>query len=177
MKELIRQHHRIAALIAALEDVAWRESKLYNSNNPILWLPIAYVLSKDYWLGISKSGFWVVESDFQINLLNEKADMRSLMPCLKKAYYELVDLLERGLEQKKLPLELVHTFPYQTLALFALRSKSDFWCSLALDWLRYIEIGEEVTIELQNVSTATWATQSTRQKASKLLKKLRSLSE
>lgn len=173
MNEVLRQHDRITALIEALEDITWEESQLHNSNSLIFWLPVTSILSEDYWLGLSKSGYWVSELDNHVNLINEKADMRSLLPCLKKTYYELVDLLEQGLKQKKLPLELVQTFPSQTLLLFALKSKSDFWSGLALDWLNHININNEITVELENVSMAPWVTQNTKQKTSKLLKKLK----
>ena len=173
MDKLLQQHYKITELIEGLEDINWKESKLYNSDSPLFWLPVAWVFGENYCLGLSRSGYWVFEFDNQINLLTDKTiDMRGLLPCLKKAYYELIDLLEQGLKQKNLPTELAHTFPYQTLALFALKNKSDFWSSLALNWLNYIQIGKEVTVELEKVSASSWATQSTKQKASKLLRKL-----
>lgn len=171
MNEPLQQEHQAYAifLLKNLEDAIWRESKLRHADKMIVWLPLARVEDTNSWLGLSKSGHWVLEIDGLVDYLNQN-DMRGVWPCLKKPYQQFAALLTNSLIEQKLPPDLANTFPYRALVISALGSQIDFWANLDLNWLSHIDQDQETIAMLESLINARWATQQTRQKASKQLR-------
>jgi hypothetical protein len=165
--------YKISILLDQVNYIGWEKSEIRGTNRTLLWLPVAQIFAETYRIGFSIDSYWVIEIENYISVLSSDASMLRLFPCLKKTYQEFVILIEKGLSQKNLPSELSSTFPYKRLIINALRSGSDFWTSLALDWLTDLNVNEDedFIIELKVLSVAMWLTQETKQKANKLFKK------
>jgi hypothetical protein len=173
MNEIQQKKKTILSLLNKLENIAWRESR-QDPGGILVWVPILSLDAEKYGIGISNQGYWVVSCYNQIILQDNENDMRSLLPCLKADYGYLTAMAQEGLAKNNLSLALWDTFPRQTLVEFALNFDSDFWANLALGWLPYVELNKQIQMSLSKVSTASWSTQGTRQKADKWLKKFRS---
>lgn len=171
MDEFLQPNERIILILENSKELAWERAKIQNCDEILLWYPITYIVDENRRLGVTKSGFWAIEVEQQIKLLNRTTAMRDLLPCLETEYCNIASQVEEGLIRANLPTELFSTFPSQALIVFALSSQSNFWTDLALDWLNGIKIDEKIAMELEKIVSNSGFSQKTRQKASKHLKK------
>lgn len=116
---------------------------------------------------ISKQGYWCFLT--KSNLLNTAEDnnLMPLLPFLEVGCEIFNEALLDGLSAQGLPSNIVDTFPFDYIMSTAIRVKSDYWTSLAISWLHCYEINSLIKSILQEVMTATWASQQTKHLAKK----------
>ncbi len=148
----------------------WTTSYVRNYDKIENWIPITSLEEDEICLGISEAGYWVLEVDEYIVPLLENRYLRDLLPCLKKPFNAMVSLVDEELRLKSLPAEIRDSFPFQSLVSSGLKSKSDFWANLALDWLDNFSNIDFVNEELSELVQAKWTSQKTKQRAKKALK-------
>ena len=167
----LNEYQQVARLIKNLKNNQWQSSLIAGTENYVNWIPIDHLLEdKEIFTGISELGYWVIGYGNKIILLSDDKYLRDFLPCLKKSLSELSRQIDEELVKKKIPVEVKNTFPFQEIILMGLKSESEFWAELALNWLEYIKINEKIKEQLQQITQAKWASQKTRQKASKFLK-------
>ena len=167
----LNKYQQIACLIKNLKNNQWQSSLIAGTEDYVDWIPIDHLVeNEEIFVGISELGYWVIEYNNSIILLSNDKYLRDFLPCLKKSLNKLSRQIDEELVKKQIPLEAKNTFPYQELILAGLKSKSEFWAELALNWLEDIEIDNRIKEQLQQITKAKWASQKTRQKASKFLR-------
>ena len=154
-----------------IPDNKWKSTPTYNSRESkvVSWLPLFYISSENI-LGLTKSGYWTVGSDDSIIVFEPEMPLVSLFPCLEIEYVSFREVAENAFSHLQLPQEIIDTFPTSRLIGLALTEGSSYWAELALNWLEYIEIDEQLKKQLQQTTQAKWISQKTRQKASKFLR-------
>ena len=169
-----RENHQQQAptTLENIDATLWKISPIRNSDQLEKWIPITSLDKGEIYLGISQAGYWVLEVDNYITFLLESRHLRGLLPCLKIPFETMVSMIEQELSVKGLPVEMRNRFPFQSLILLALKNKSDFWASLALDWLNNFQSTDFVNEELRKLVQAKWISQKTKQKAKKNPKRL-----
>jgi hypothetical protein len=165
----LNKYQQIATLLKDMGNLVWKNSQIRGSNNFEDWIPVVNLSENETCLGIAKSGYWVLETGEYIVPLLENKILRDLLPCLKKSMSETVSLINEGLNDKGLPTDVRNNFPIRSLILSGLKFQSDFWASLALNWLESFPLDEEISAELRKLVIAKWASQKTRQRAKKFL--------
>jgi hypothetical protein len=148
----------------------WISSLIHGTEKSEQWLSIVRLPEDEIILGFSKSGYWIIDRNEYIHILREGSNLRDLLPILKKPISEVNYLITEELLKKGFSADLCETFPFLDLTLAGLKSKSDFWASLAIDWIEKFSSDEAVKIELNQVFESKWASQRTKQKANKILK-------
>lgn len=167
----LNKYQQVACLIKNIKHNQWQSSLIAGTENYVNWILIDHLLENDeIFTGISELGYWVIEYNNNILLLSDDKYLRDLLPCLKKSFNQLSRQIDEELTKKQIPLEAKNTFPYQELILAGLKSKSEFWAELALKWLGDIEIDNRIKEQLHQITQAKWASQKTKQKASKFLR-------
>ena len=165
------KYQQIASLIKDLDNIQWQNSQVAGTDDYRNWVPVINLLEDEETLtGVSESGYWVLKYDNHISFLSDDKYLRDLLPCLKKSLNELHIQIDEELKKKQIPITVKDTFPIKGLVLTGLKSKSEFWAALALNWLEHITIDNQIREQLQQIVKAKWASQKTRQKASKFLK-------
>lgn len=163
----------IKRLFNSKNNLAWK--KFYNREHidEENWIPIINIFDDEVWIGISELGYWVLENErHTIIRLCHGCDLRALLPCLQRPYTEVIQKIEKALIERNIPREILDDLPITDLILLALKIKSDFWASKALEWLEYVHPNEEILFQLQQVNKEKWLTQKTRHQVRKLIKKI-----
>ena len=151
------------------EPLPWKSSVLRGENNKVRWLPIIDVSGKNFYLGLSEKGFWVVESRDKLLRLDKNGI--PLLPILEQDFEEFLSHFKASLKKVGLPLSVVSIFPWLETVICGLEQGSDYWAALAIKWLQSRKELQTVELEpiLKEVSEAKWASQKVRQKSKRLL--------
>ena len=157
--------------LASISSKNWLNSPHHDSNEPeiISWLPLFHFNSEKI-LGLDKNGYWVSNFGTSIIVYRPEKLVLPLFPCLEIEYNEFHNLLKAAFLRWGLSEKLIDTFPTSKLVYLALTDVSGYWTELALNWLEYIIIDDKIKEQLQQITHAKWASQKTRQKASKFLR-------
>ena len=163
--------HKLEKELASISTDRWKNVPTYNSceTETVLWLPLFHISSENI-LGLTKSGYWTVGSDDSIVVFEPEMPLVSLLPCLEIEYIHFCEVAKDTFYRLGLPEELINSFPTSELIGLALIEGSEYWVELALNWLEYIKIDDQIREQLQQFAKAKWASQKARQKASKFLK-------
>ena len=149
----------------------WKNSPLHNSSeaNTMLWLPV-FQIDSGKTLGLTKNGYWASDSRDSVIVYEPGSSVLPLFPCLEIEYSKFRGLGKAAFSRLGLSERLIDTFPTSELVYLALTDVSGYWAELALNWLEDIEIDNRIKEQLQQITKAKWASQKTRQKASKFLR-------
>ena len=163
--------YKLEKKLTSISTDKWKSAPTYNSceTETVLWLPLFHISSENI-LGLTKSGYWTVGSDNSVVVFEPEMPLVSLLPCLEIEYAHFCEVAKDTFSRLGLPEELINNFPTSELIGLALIEGLGYWAELALNWLEHIEIDDQIREQLQQVVKAKWASQKTRQKASKFLK-------
>lgn len=149
----------------------WKISALRGEKQSVRWLPIIDVGGTNFFLGLTEEGFWVADSRDKLLGLGKNGFFIPLLPILEQNYEEFLNAFKASLKHRGLPISIVSDFPWLKTIICGLEQYSDYWATLALQWL---ESNKELqTVELmpilQKVSGAKWAKQKVRQRSKRIL--------
>jgi hypothetical protein len=123
----------------------------------------------DVQLGLSPEGTWVVSAGGR-DIPCQGPGLVTLFPLLEQPW----DVVRERLRATRpsLPPDTLASFPRQELVVAALRSHSDYWAHLALQWCDAalaVPACDELRDALTDLLGAPWASQRTRHTARALL--------
>lgn len=98
--------------------------------------PIFSVI-KEIGFGVKSNGNWLKISSAGLCIFEKENYDSSLLTLLKFNFKILEDKIQIALNLKNLPSEYASKFPYDLVILNGLRSKSEYWINLSLDWLGF----------------------------------------
>lgn len=134
------------------------------------WHPVLQI-SSDAWLGFKgqdRSSLWI--GDFRQERREvQPANPTGLLSLLERPYSVIlaeIEFAESNAAPNSLSI-LSRLIPHAVVAA-ALRSKSDYWVSLALAWLDDVGATESLRNQVASIEGARWASQSTRHAARRL---------
>ncbi|GEM_PF-1978291 len=162
---------QLAISLEAADPELWITSYVGNLDKAERWIWIASVSEYGVSLGISEGGYWVIEAENIITPIVEGKHLRDLLPCLKMSPDEMTLLITKNLTKRGLSVKIWDGFPLQDLVMSGLKSRSDFWANLALNWVEEFPTTTLFAEELEEIIGAEWVTQKTRHKAKKILKR------
>jgi len=162
--------NKIATLLQT-EPLQWQISALRGENQSVRWLPIIDVNGTNFYLGLTEEGFWVADSRDKLLKLGKNGFFIPLLPILEQNYEEFLQKFKVSLKNRGLPISIVLNFPWRETIICGLEQYSDYWATLALQWLESNKELQTVELEpiLQKVSKAKWASQKVRQKSKRIL--------
>lgn len=154
-------------LVRKIPDDLWEPIDDQISELGRKWIPVLSVSSAT--LGMTDVGKWAVKKASTTQEANAKETAR-LLVFLERP---LSDLTESVMEKfgRSLGSEIVKQTPFEDIVRAGLVQGSDYWADLALSWCEELQCGSVMVKELQEVQTAKWASQHTRQKAKRILKR------
>jgi hypothetical protein len=151
----------------------FRESPEHTDSTRIVrWVKVANFPDKNLQLGLSASGFWVREGLGDVCELDVAYGLVPLYPCLELEPSFFQQTLAKSLSNFGLPTELAKTFPVNDLVEQALKSGSDHWTKLSLQWVNTTAATDGVAraLKLLAESQDKRMSQHTRQGAKRILK-------
>jgi hypothetical protein len=161
----------------ALENVEKKEFSIdHVVDEPVKkvkWIKLFPIEEHGSILGIDENGHWVINIGRGLLKLVDGENFLGLLPILEKSKIEFVAKLKLAFESKNLPREIVLSFPFQKLLLFALSTCSAYWKDSALMWIEQSQemITDEVIDCLNSiVKNKSWP-QDLRHRAKSILKK------
>ena len=122
-------------------------------------------------IGRTQSGVWQVCAKNGCFDLQETADFWRVVTLLERPYSE-VDLMFKGYTEK---VGAKNYFPLWKVVSAGLAFEVDQWASLALVWFPHLEQSKKVKLGglLEEVAHSKWASQKSRQLASRYAKQCR----
>ncbi len=90
---------------------------------------------KEVGFGVDTQGNWLIVNNSGLNLFDKEIYDSSLLTLLELQPKILKSKIESALFLKKLPKDYQNNFPYNLVILNGLKSKSEYWINLALNWL------------------------------------------
>jgi hypothetical protein len=147
---------------------SWRISGARNGGRELRWIPLIRIKSSEPWIGTTELCHWVVEGNGDVIPIDH-AHMLPLLHCLEAPIEEFMAALSKAIDQFSIGGVQVQEFPYYGLIDFALRSKSDYWADLALQWLETLPLARTRNDALHAIVKSRWATQKTRYHAQRIL--------
>jgi hypothetical protein len=159
----------LLAKIAAVPEAHWTVSQ--TEDGQVRWLPLVSISKSGIWLGINRAGAWV------LGRIEGKAAVSSLW--LPQAWLTILESEESVIQSElaaaasryDLPSEaLAERLPINEVLTMALAEPSEHWAGRAVAWLDSREIHGDHVALLRRLATARWASQRTRQSASRLLR-------
>jgi hypothetical protein len=134
------------------------------------WLSV-FELTQDRKVGVSRDGYWVLQSRNTLVALHTQSVLRDLLLCLENPIKEIKDKLIQGLRFRSIPAELLDSFPFEKIIHTGFASESDYWAGLALNWLDEVNPTDVIKDDLLEVVDSKWASQRNRQRAKQYLRK------
>lgn len=124
------------------------------------------------WLGMSGQGdLWVGSFDRptrQVDVMNPVG----LLPLLERPYSVVQSEIAEARASGNLdPTLMARTLAAPILVKTAMRSGSDYWASRALLWASDMDQPDVLLPDVRDVLNAPWASQATRHKARRLIKR------
>lgn len=141
----------------------------------VRWVKVASFPSKNLQLGLSTNGCWVREGLNDVCELHPDRGLVPLYPCLELPLCLVQQAITKALDDLGLPANLADTFPKTDLVEQALKSGSEHWTKLSLQWIDTTAIAERVTQALLSVAESKdkRLSQGTRQGAKHILKTIK----
>ncbi len=140
----------------------------------ISWLPI-FELSSDFTVGLSQTGYWVVVSNDNLFLIDNKQSYLFIMRVLEIPI-EILNSKIIKCNDKDRSLE----FPYYDLVKFTLqKSNSSYWIELALRWIPELKNAEkaDLIVDLSEVLLNKKYPQQLRHRIQKQIKEIEILKD
>jgi hypothetical protein len=159
----------LLAKIAVVPEIHWTISQA--EDGEVRWLPLVSISKSGLWLGINQVGAWV------LGRIGGSAAVAS--PWLPQAWLTILDSEESVIKAElaaaayryDLPGELIaERLPIDEVLTMALAEPSEHWAGRAVAWLTSRDIHRDHVALLGRLATARWASQRTRQTASRLLR-------
>ncbi|WP_454834646.1 hypothetical protein [Pseudomonas lini] len=161
------------ALVKALEkaSVPWVKSPRCDSDGAqdYCWLPVLALSEGRVRVGVLSNGLWVVANDRCIHILPEGDPCIFLLPVLESSPQVVLSLLVKGFREGGLSEEYVDLFPFEAIVFTALKSNSEYWSGLGLEWVEFIARSPDLQVVLENLSRES-VTQKIRHQAKKMAK-------
>lgn len=85
-------------------------------------------------LGASSKGVWLIKTSSGVQPVGGSS-LVALLPLLEHQKPEVDLELRSAVVAKGLPIEMLGFLPLEDLVVVALKSKSDYWQNLALQWI------------------------------------------
>lgn len=138
----------------------------------VRWVKVASFPNKNLQLGLSVNGFWVREGLDDVCELCPDRGLVPIYPCLEIAPNLFQQELAKSLSDLGLPTDLVTTFPVSDIVEQALKSGSENWTRLSLQWVNTnaVTAAVEQALVLVAQSKDKRLSQRTRQDAKHILK-------
>jgi hypothetical protein len=120
---------------------------------------------------LKSPGIWKIVAKNGCFDLIEPADFWRVVILLERPYSEIESIFNEYVEKK---IGVEDRFPYWKVVSAGLDFKIDQWASLALTWFPYLEQDKKNMLGdlLENVANSKWASQKTRQLASRYIKQM-----
>jgi hypothetical protein len=154
--------------MSEISNESWRVSRVRDGGAELRWIPLIRVKPSEPWIGTTERGHWVVEGKEGVVRI-EHAQLLPLLHCLETPIEELRAALFEAVRRFGIDEGRMQEFPYDDLVDFALRSRTDYWAGLALQWLERLPVTSACKDALRAVIDSQWATQKTRQHAQRIL--------
>ena len=136
---------------------------------PKQWKPLVRRKSDSPWIGLTESGQWVCERQPDGVVEITENNPISLLSLLELDQALIKEQIQKGLGQPFASSGVM--FPFDWMLKAGLRSGSEYWESLALDWLER-ELNPKLADELDRLKNEA-KTQKHRHRAMKLAKQCR----
>lgn len=161
------------ALIAfLLERMTFILAKDQHSGHELRWLPI--IEFNGMRLGLCDGGYWVVEGRDGVIRLSERNGFGYVISVLEKSKQEIVVMLKNFSSDTELAAKLITFFPFCEIVKSGFEQGSDYWAELAFAWYSELDLEQRKLLkgQLEEMTTAKWASQKNRHRASKEFKAL-----
>lgn len=133
------------------------------------WLPLLKIGSAGSEIGISRNGGWLVGNTQECVRLGSSTGVEVLC-ILEQGPNDVMGALTALLREHTLDEEDAE-FPAWVAIETGLSGGSEYWAKLALDWLEIVRPTRKILEMLPAVADARWASQGTRHRARKLLRR------
>ncbi len=101
--------------------------------------------NKHWWVLLSPTSEWGFEKEAEFIPFTAPEACMPLLPLLELTYEASCDLIREGLQQSTGDRLMLETFPFSNILQLALKWDTEYWPSLAVQWL---ESGYPISAEL-----------------------------
>lgn len=130
----------------------------------IRWRPVVEVSTARVIIGLSDSGRWVRVTSESFVEWTPSIPPVFLLPVLEVEAASFRSLLASGVRAQGLDASVVESFPFNEIIATGLTSGSEYWATLALQWVPETQIVPIVAVALRQLAQSG-PTQATRQAA------------
>ena len=157
------------------ESVTHKESTIRESEEKVLWYPILQFTTQGFILGLHRNGFWILESEDEVIILNDTYKFWRLVSLLEQSMNDIRKELMSFFDILNIVINPDNFFPFIEITQAGFQFGSKYWAELAFKWYEEIPLEKKVyfTESLTKIENAKWASQKLRHMAKKELKKLR----
>jgi hypothetical protein len=150
-----------------VDDSLWRSSEVDGAS--LVWLPLLAISESGLWLGVDKSGQWVVG--------RPEGRVTPQSDVLTQSWLPILDMDEGQFRERLATAATIHGLaapviqdlvPVDDIVSLALRSGSKHWTERAVKWLVNRSPRIDHVNHLRDIAEARWASQWTRQAAHRL---------
>ncbi|WP_163833301.1 hypothetical protein [Spartinivicinus ruber] len=136
------------------------------------WLPIYKIQGSGFYIGITSDNQWVIETNNSLFSLDASNRAIPIMELLELQPSEFYSAFYSACEEKGILKDIQQNFPVKKVIETGINQKSDYWCSLALNWLQALPMAEigPFKSQLMDILEEKWLSQKTKQRIKKLLK-------
>lgn len=155
-------------------DAPWERKIEYNSEDKnVNWLPIAKLCEGRFLLGLTFQG-WARSTESFVQVISDETAFVFFLPLLEEFPDVVREKMIEGLKCYNLSEVFVMLFPFEQIIVAGLRSQSEYWSRLALEWVLSVPGSSNLEVELKALSK-TGHTQQIRHSARKIAKQLKNL--
>ncbi|MFF2546224.1 hypothetical protein ACFVUY_27145 [Kitasatospora sp. NPDC058063] len=162
------------AELGRVSNAHWISTK--HNDRSFEWLPLIKISDSGIWLGIDRESQWILGRT-QGNIVLSNADMALPQPWLTVLELGETVFWERLREAAHLhglsADYLAAKVPIDDIIALGLRTRNQHWAERATHWLTERQPREDHIDLLRETSTSRWATQWTRQTASRMVAALK----
>jgi hypothetical protein len=108
---------------------------------------ICRIPNKEWWILLSPDLEWGFEKEEVFIAFESPETCIPLLPLLELTYTASCNIVYEGLQRASCHRELSRKFPFSNILQLALNWKTEYWPSLAVNWL---ESGYPISVELLN---------------------------
>lgn len=141
-------------LLKNFESKGWGEREVDGTGEILRWLPIINV--KDHCFGLTEDGIWRGEFSDQCRVTPQKLFF-AFVSLLELDRIDAIVYISEALAKSGLPVNVIRTFPFDSIMLTALKSTS-YWQGLAVKWLEDgYPMSAEIALQLPELkSVVMW---------------------
>lgn len=154
-------------------DAPWVKKNEYNSQgNYLNWLPVAELSGGSFLLGLTTKGLWARSTESAVQAVSDETACVFFLPVLEDPPEVVRGKISDGLKRYGLSEEFMDVFPLEKIVMTGLKSQSEYWSNLALNWVLSIPRSNSLEFEVEALSK-TGETQKIRHAARKIIKQLK----